>query len=177
MKKIAILLCVLIACYSCSSDDETDTVGDADDFELGVYRLTSFEIESSFDFDGDGDSSNDLLIETDCLQNERLAFTANNLVASISSSFLDIFVEIDTDSGELVQIVECEEEEDSVVLAFEIDGDNITIIDGTTVLIAGTIEGNQLIFEIQEGFIFESIEGGVEVILTESAVLTYTLQL
>ena len=178
MKKIAILCCITLAFLSCSSDDDSTNGGDDNgNLELGIYRLTSFETVSSFDFDGDGDSSNDLLIETGCLQNERLVFTDGNLVASISSSSLDIFVEIDTDSGELTQIVDCVEEEDSVVLAFEVNGNDISIIDGTTVLIAGVISGDQLIFEVPEGFIFETIESGVTVTLTETAVLTYTFQL
>ena len=176
MKKIALLLCLTIACLSCSSDDNDDTSNDDNLFELGIYRLTSFVTETSFDLDGDGDSSNDLLIETGCLQNERLVFTADGLVASLSSSFLDIFIEIDTDSGETIQAVECIEEAESTVLTFETEGNTITIFDGTQVLIAGVISGNQLIFEIPEGFGFESVDGDTTVTIIEDTILTYDFQ-
>lgn len=186
MKKILLNLAIVALIVSCGTDDEGDTVNDEMTGISGeTYLLTSFEAESSFDLDGDGDSSRDLLEETGCLQNERLVFGDNGIVTAISSSFLDIFVEVDSD-GNLMQFVECEMDVFQESLSFMQTGSTIVITDteeGEEIeeqdQTIGVIDGNTLVFTLQQGFVGELIDedspnGTTEV--EEMIVITYTRQ-
>jgi len=177
MKKIFALLAAFILCISCSSDDDSDQDG-GDINLIGTWLLTSFTTETAFDLDNDGDSSNDLLIETGCLQNETLVFAIDNTATAFSTTFLDIFVNIaigDDGSEEFVQIVNCEEDNFVTQLTWSINGNTVTISDGEETFNA-IIDGDELSFVLPEGSDLEVIEGDAIVDLIEDVTLTYTLQ-
>lgn len=184
MKKLVLSLAVVSLLFSCGTDDDggDDANGSTTDVSGETYILTSFETESSFDLDGDGDSSRDLLEETGCLQNELLVFGENGVVTAISSSFLDIFVEVDSE-GNTTQVVDCEIDNFQESLTYVQTGNTIVISDDeeddeddqTT----GVVDGDTIVFTLQSGFVGEfededSPNGTIEI--EETIVITYTQQ-
>ncbi len=166
---------LLAVTVSCSSDD--DASGDDSLVNGETYLLTSFVTETSFDLDGDGNSSNDLLIETGCLQNNRLVFSTDTTVTAINETFLDIYVSEDA-SGNLIQLVECEVDNESIALTFTQNGNAVSIVDEEETLV-GVVSGNTIVFTLNEGFVGEFLnddgsEGTFE--LEENIILTYTRQ-
>ena len=167
---------LLAITVSCSSDD--DSSNDDSLVNGETYLLTSFVTETSFDLDGDGNSSNDLLIETGCLQNNRLVFSTDATVMAINETFLDIYVSEDA-SGNLIQLVECEIDNESTTLTFTQNGSSVSIVENVEETIVGIVSGNTLVFTLNEGFVGEFLnddgsEGTFE--LEEDIVLTYTRQ-
>ena len=57
---ILLVLCIVVS--SCSSDDD----GNVTLAPEGQWLVTSLLIESSFDFNGDGNASRDMFQETSC---------------------------------------------------------------------------------------------------------------
>ncbi|WP_299678150.1 hypothetical protein [uncultured Dokdonia sp.] len=166
---------LLAISVSCSSDDDSSNDSILVDGE--TYLLTSFETETSFDLDGDGDASNDLLIETGCLQNNRLIFSTDNTATAVNETFLDIYVSEDA-SGNIVQLVECDIDNESIQLTFSQNGNTVNIVDAGETL-SGVVSGNTLVFTLNDGFVGEFLnedgsDGTFE--LEETIVLTYTRQ-
>lgn len=96
MKRIIpFFLLLLLIFASCSSDD-----GAAEEVSIvGAWTATSFITSGSFDLNGDGQESNDIIKELDCYRSV-LTFRAD---ATFSSSTSDIILEEDgTGSCDLV---------------------------------------------------------------------------
>ena len=74
MKKIVLTLLIASVLFSCKKDDDGNTEIAID----GIWRLTSFTTENAYDLNEDGTSSNDVISETSCYQNETLEFNADN---------------------------------------------------------------------------------------------------
>lgn len=166
---------LLAVTVSCSSDDDSSS-DDANGTIVGEFRMVSFESESSFDLDGDGNSSRDLLEETGCYQNETIIFSDNNTGVATSRSYAEISVDIEIVNGEdtTVQMVECIEEEDISNFVWAQVNNTITITVDGEAIVATSTTNNQLVFVIPAGFIGE-VEDDAEgsVFLTEDVTVTY----
>ena len=104
------ILCFLL--LSCHSDDDTNSP-----LAGQTYVITSYLLDTTMDFNGDGISSNDLLIETplfsplwldvfnDCLDIGSLRFEDQGIACPFGGGLI-LDVEED-DNGELIQIAGC----------------------------------------------------------------------
>lgn len=153
---------------------DTDGGGGDDPMDSLVgetYILTAFEVETAIDLNGDGMASNELISEAGCYENETIFFDSETMLTATSTSFLELFVEIDGDT--VTQMIDCIEEEEITNSSYVVDG-NIITIDG----IEGVISGIQIIFTVPDGFFGEVISddgmGTVEIL--EDITFTYTLQ-
>lgn len=94
---VSVIVCFLL--MSCNSDDDTSSP-----LAGQTYVITSYQLDTVMDFNGDGMSSNDLLIETplfsteqeleffiSCLEGERLQFVEEGIACSfVNSLFLEV---------------------------------------------------------------------------------------
>lgn len=158
-------------CMVDPGDDGGDDGGD-DTLVGQTYLLTAFEVETAIDLNGDGMANTELITESSCYMNETLFFNDETNVTATSTSFLEIFVDIDG-NDELVQTIECINEEEITPSLYSVDGNAITI-DGVT----GTISGSQIILTIADSFFGEFItnDGTGTIDVVEDVTFTYTLQ-
>ncbi|RZJ66306.1 MAG: hypothetical protein EOO50_10260 [Flavobacterium sp.] len=70
MKKITYFLLALAGCMwaGCSSDDDGNNNNQNADI-VGTYRMTAFNSPTAIDYDDDGDSSVNMMTESDCYNN------------------------------------------------------------------------------------------------------------
>lgn len=174
MKNFFKLLTVslLAISVSCSSDDDSSS----NDSVEGTFRLVAFEVETSIDLDGDGDSSTNLIEETGCYQNETVTFNNDNTGVAITRSFLDIHVDISVETGgeeTFFQVIDCVEEEESSNFLWSQNGSIVTItVDGESTNF--TFNGDELSFTLPSGFFAEVIEGNADTVqITEDVTFRY----
>ncbi|WP_299765996.1 hypothetical protein [uncultured Dokdonia sp.] len=156
------------------------TGGDDDDDGVNIvgrtYLLTTFTTTSELDFNGDGIATTDLLAETGCFQNETIFFNDETNATAMSTSFLNIVVEEDS-NGNLVQLSECIDQVENTETGYVRDGNTLNF-DDFGEEIPGIISGNQIIFSFTDAFLGEFIndtgDGTVEV--SEDLVIIYTAQ-
>lgn len=147
--------------------------GDGDDSLVGqTYLLTAFEVETALDLDGDGVANTELIAESSCYMNETLFFNDATNATAISTSFLEIFVEVD-DNDDFIQTIQCVEEEVTTPSTYTVNGTSITIAG-----VEGVISGDQIILTVPDNFFAEFIsdDGTDTVTLLEDVTFTYTLQ-
>lgn len=157
-------------------DCTMDTGGDddpVDDNLVGrTYLLTAFQIESEIDLNNDGNFTNDFIVETGCYQNETIFFDDETSLTVFSTSFLELFVDVDI-NGNVTQEATCVMEEETSMSSYVVDG-NVITIDG----IEGIISNTQIIFTVPDGYFGELISddgtGSFEIL--EDVTFTYTLQ-
>lgn len=79
MKKLSILALAFAGCFlgACSDDDGDNTP----DF-VGTYELTAYTAPLPIDYDDDGDSSSNLLNESNCFANSTLTIRSNGTYTS-----------------------------------------------------------------------------------------------
>ncbi|MCT4630002.1 hypothetical protein [Winogradskyella sp.] len=145
--KIQLLLvfitCLIIA--SCSSDDE----GNVTLTPEGQWLVSSLLVESSFDFDGDGNASRDLFQETSCYDGNFIEFFDSGNV-TIDIDFTYIFVNNNNE-----QDFECQNGF-GLSSTWTQNGNVITVTnDNEQGNIVGTISGNTLTVTILNGFEME----------------------
>ncbi len=80
--KFSMLCLTALLVFSCSSDDEG---GSESASIVGAWSITSFQTSQSYDLNGDGESSNDLVKELDCFTSV-VAFTEAGTFSSTSSN-------------------------------------------------------------------------------------------
>lgn len=155
--------------------DDDDDDDDSVNIVGRTYLLTSFTTTSALDLNEDGVATTDFLEETACFQNQTIFFNDEMNLTTMSTSFVNIIVDVDSD-GNFTQVVECIEEEEITEATYTRDGNMLTVEDMGQ--ITGTISGNQIVFTLPEGFIGELInetgDGTFE--LTEEIVFVYTAQ-
>lgn len=152
-------------------DDGGDDDDPMDSLVGETYLLTAFEVETAIDLDGDGVPSTELIGETGCYLNETIFFDTETELTATSTSFLELFVEVDGDV--VTQMIDCIEEEEITNSSYVLDGTTITI-DG----IVGVVSSTQIIFTVPDGFFGEIVsdDGMGTVELLEDITFTYTLQ-
>ncbi len=171
MKKTFIFsLSILFSCFVLNSCDpwEDDSYHESTGaVELtGTWKLTTLNLTIPYDFNGDGTENTDLMVETNCYQNELMDFADDGTGISTSNSYADITIE-----GENFT-TECIEETEETPFTWIQDQNNITItVDGQT--LNAIFIGNTLAFTIPEGFFAsDGEEGGVEIL--QDIIFTYT---
>ncbi|MBO0320738.1 DUF5004 domain-containing protein [Muricauda sp. CAU 1633] len=89
-----ILFSLILITFSCSNDSEGDeSEVDEPITMVGTWQLTSYTFENSYDFNGDGTSSNDFIEETNCFTDVRIIFnedgTGEQIATSLSFTIID----------------------------------------------------------------------------------------
>lgn len=133
----------------------------------GVWKLTELNLETPYDFNGDGTSNTNLMVETNCYQNELMSFLPNNngIISSTSYAFVSI-------DGENFS-VECIEETEDTSFEWSQEENNVSILIGEATMV-GTLNGNKLTYVIPEGFYASNEEGSVEIL--QDITFVYTKQ-
>lgn len=86
MKKLPLLLLAIAGCItavSCSDDDDGNN-GSAD--IAGTYRMTAFNVPTAIDYDEDGDSSVNMMTESNCYNNTVMTINQNGTYTSTYNS-------------------------------------------------------------------------------------------
>ncbi|TXE20018.1 hypothetical protein ES692_01800 [Psychroserpens burtonensis] len=177
MKKLFLSLFVLtglVLTTACSSDDDGGN-GNTNADVAGTWKLTSLLTQSSLDINNDGNSSNDLLVESDCYLDDSLVFGASGIGSIISNSFLEVEAELVVGTtDEFTYSINCFIEEDIYAMTYTVSGNTVTIVDEDMFTVVGTVSGNTFNFVIPEGY--EIVDEDFEVVLEEDLTFTYTKQ-
>ncbi|WP_046756387.1 hypothetical protein [Kordia jejudonensis] len=172
MKKLVLLTVLSIFLISCSSDDDAA----AEITLTGTWRMTSFEVENSYDFNGDGTASRDLISETNCYQNETILINANGTATATSTSYLDVTAELVVGTtDEFTYTLDCVNETDIFLLNWSSNGSSVTFQDEYGDIVNATFDlNNQFSFVIPQGF--EIFSDGFSVVTEENVRVVYTRQ-
>ncbi|WP_447637035.1 hypothetical protein [Flavobacterium microcysteis] len=94
MKRFFLMGLGAMLALSCSSDDDSDTLSNA--AIEGTWKLTKYELPSSFDLNNDGTASNNLLTEVSCTSNSSLVFNAGS---TVNFNFSEIYIDLEPVAG------------------------------------------------------------------------------
>lgn len=143
--KIQLLIIILtISLTSCSSDDANTTVP-----PTGKWLVTLLTIESSFDFNEDGQATRDLFTETDCYNGNFVEFFEDGEV-DIDVDLANIFV--DTNDEPTFECLNGFTETST----WTQNGSTITVINGGGQgNLIGEMSGNTLTVTVSNGFALE----------------------
>ncbi|OAB80508.1 lipocalin family protein [Cochleicola gelatinilyticus] len=173
MKNFLSLLAIALVITSCSSDD--DNGGETASL-VGTWKMTSFGGESTIDIDMDGSASSNLLIETNCYQNETLTFADNGTGVSTSTSYAEITLDISSDAPEGGEYtIECIEEIEISPLTFTQSGNTVDI-DSDGESIEAELSGNTMTIVIPSGYFVDVVEGDGSAVLIEDLTIVYQKQ-
>src|SRR5690606_8985173 len=91
-------------------------------------KMTAFNTENAYDLNGDGTISSDVMGQTNCYQNETIVFNSNNTGAEMSTSRLDINLELVAGSAnEYEYNVECVSENSTKAFTWTNNGNTVII--------------------------------------------------
>ncbi len=171
MKKLVTLILVAAIFVSCSSDDDDGGVAIE-----GTWKMTAFKTQNAYDLNGDGIISNDVMGQTNCFQNETLIFNANNTGADMSTSRLEIELELVAGTtDEYEYSIECVSENTTTAFTWSQNGDTVIVTqaDGT---LTGTQVGNEITFSLPNGYPIPVEQGGGTATITEDLTIIYQKQ-
>lgn len=171
MKKLVTLILVAAIFVSCSSDDDDGGVAIE-----GTWKMTAFTTQNAYDLNGDGIISNDVMGQTNCFQNETLVFNANGTGADMSTSRLDIELELvagTTDEYEYT--IECISENTTTAFTWTQNGDTVIVTQADATL-TGTQVGNEITFSLPNGYPIPVEQGDGTAIITEDLTIVYEKQ-
>lgn len=170
MKKILIAVCSILTLSACTNDEELYV---PDPIEVGIegtWKLTSILVETPVDLNGDGTSSNDFIVESDCYTNETLVFNPDMTGLNVSTSYLSLTVNVDFPTDATITS-ECILEDETVNFTWTQNGNNIVFTDETGSY-PGTLANNKLTITIPNGQIY--FDNELNVVLMEDLTLVYT---
>ncbi|WP_179008349.1 lipocalin family protein [Winogradskyella forsetii] len=179
MKKIILGLFILTSLSvttSCSSDDDDNTSSNIE----GTWKLTAWNVSgTSYDLNNDGTVSTNLLEEMNCYNNETIVFN-NNVATIMSTSYADIYAELEVGStSEYMYTIECENEVSTDVATYSVNGNTITVTstyeeDGTVYEdnVVGTLNGNSMSFVIEEGLYIT--DSNFDAVVAQDLTFVYT---
>ena len=172
MKKLLLFSVLSIFLFSCSSDDDTTPPPTI----AGTWKMTLYEVETPYDFNGDGTANRDLITETNCYQNETILFNADGTAVATSTSYLEVIAELVVGTtDQFTYTFNCENETDIFPLNWSLEGSNLTFQDEDGFIINATQDSvNQISFVIPEGF--EIFTSGFNVVTEEDIRVVYTRQ-
>lgn len=134
----------------------------------GTWKLTSLTIAEAYDINGDGNATTDFMAETNCYQNELMAFSPNQTGIITSNSYANLTL---TDT---VITSECIEEVDITPITWVQNTNTITITSEGESYNASLNE-NTLTFTITNGFmVMEEDENGETI--EKDLIFVYTKQ-
>lgn len=108
MKNFKLSMMALIACLglaSCSSDDEGTNTGEVSSDLVGTFELTAMNVPFEQDYDNDGDSNTNLVLEGTCYNDSWISFHSDGTYdEGYSSSILgagglNLDCDVETSSG------------------------------------------------------------------------------
>jgi len=173
MKKVLSLLAITLVLISCSGDDDNKSSNVSVE---GTWKMTVFGGETAVDIDMDGDSSNNLITETGCYENETFVFNADGTGMVNSTSYVDIQLDIVAGStDEYEYTIECVQENDSTTMTWTQNGSSITVISDDASF-SGTKDGDKITFVIPNGYDLEVVEGDGTAFLIEDLTIVYEKQ-
>lgn len=159
---LCVALCIVFFVSCSSKDDDTET---PNSIPVGAWELTSLVIESSFDFNGDGTSSRDLVAETDCYDGDFIDIMADGTTRIVSGL---TFISVDNN---LQPTFNCRPGFDRTTTWTQ--SDNQIVVENGLVDIVGTISGNTITAVITNGFEIEKLNGTTVEDDFETMTLTY----
>jgi len=163
----------ILLLVSCGTDDDDNN--NSTQVE-GTWKLTAWNSSTPLDLNEDGTASTNLLDEVNCLNDETIVFSGENMATVFSTSYLDIEITLEigtTDSYEFD--VDCELEEDTFNLTYTRTVNSIILTeDGDAEGLVGSISGNQLSFQLTEEF--EIYDENFNVVDTVDLTIVYTKQ-
>ncbi len=181
-----ITLSLLISVFSCDNEPLTDfdltnppqnnggTNPSGEVSIVGTWKMTAWNVPEGQDINQDGITSNNLLDEMDCYNNETILFNSNNTAVSTSTSYADIELNLVVGTtNEFDYSITCVPEIETTDLTWTQTGNIVT----TTALGASTnltLNGNELSFLIPEGFTVVSDDSSTTVI--QDLTIVYTKQ-
>ena len=134
--KVYISLLVSLFFINCSSDS-TDMGEVPEEFSVvGTWKLTSYTFENRYDFNKDGTSSNDFMLETACFDNNTITLNANRTGESIVPAALEFSF-----TGPNEYIMSCSSSLTKDPLTWSVEGDVLTV-QGSVSAYKATIDGN-----------------------------------
>ncbi|WP_298508468.1 hypothetical protein [uncultured Kordia sp.] len=172
MRKLILLSALSLFLFACSSDDDAPAV----DPLLGTWRMTSYEVENEYDFNGDGTASREIISESNCYQNETILINEGGTATVFTNSFLTVVANlVPGTTDEFTYTLDCENDSDIFTLLWSKNGSTLTFIDDDQSNITATmISENQFSFTVSGGF--EIYSGGFNVVSEEDVTITYTKQ-
>lgn len=98
MKKIALFAFAgLLSLASCSEDDSTAV--NTETSIVGTWKLTSFNMNESFDLNNDGTASTSLISESGCYNNSNIVFNSNGIAyATIEELEINLDIVVGTEN-------------------------------------------------------------------------------
>jgi len=154
-------------------DCDDDAVNNAD--LEGTWLLTAWIGTEPIDLNNDGTESTNFLEEMECYTNETLVFNNDNTGQSISTSFADIDIFLETGSDSEVDFsVDCIEENETDNFTWS-QADNTVSITNDFGTNDWTLDGNTLSIVIPEGFSVEN-DQDADVSITQDLTFVYTKQ-
>lgn len=146
----------------------------------GTWLLTAWNGEEPIDLNGDGTENINFLDEMDCYDNETMEFNTDGTGMSHSTSYADIFMELEVGTTDSYYFqVDCIDEVDDTNFTWTQSGNTITIsVDdglGGTEQMQWTLDGNELSITIPEGF-YVSASDDATVTTIQDLTFVYTKQ-
>lgn len=172
--KLIALLLVSVITFSCGSDDD----GDSGTISInGTWKMTAFLSENAYDLNSDGTSSNNVIVETGCYDNELIIINSDGTSTVISNSYLDIILELVAGTTDQFEYVfNCVLENETLQLDWILDGTTVSFLDGNDVVAEATLSNNTLTFVLPGAYDVDVEENGVIVTITEDLTYIYTKQ-
>lgn len=169
MKKITLLFFTILLVISCESNQEDPTEDVPCNFQGRTYVATSFLLDTTFDLDGDGIFSNDVLDEDVWCLETSISFDENDSVAPLVSRSLRPSVDFDANANP-IQTFSCGVGDGANSTCFR-NVNRITLIFNGNVTSTGIISenGNVLTFELSARRVF----GFFEVITEDGNIVNY----
>ena len=172
MKKLLLFPVLSLFLFACSSDDDAAPI----DPLVGTWRMTAYEVENSYDFNGDGTASRNLIAETNCYQNETIQINAGGAAIATSNSYLSVVAELVVGTtDQYTYTSNCEMETDITPLNWTLNGSTLSFQEDDGYIVTGTLDSNnQFTFIIPEGF--EIYTAGFNAVTEEDVRIIYTKQ-
>ena len=174
MRKLILLSALSLFLFACSSDDDnaTPTV----DPILGTWKMTSFEVENSYDFNGDGTASRELISETNCYQNETIQINEGGNAIAFSNSILTVIADLVAGTtDQYTYTVTCESEAEITPADWTLNGTSLSFQEEDGFTVTATYNGsNEFLIVVSEGF--DIFSGAFNAVSEEDVTITYTKQ-
>ena len=162
-----ILALLILAAFSCSSDDSNDAPAVT---IIETWKVTAIATANTYDLNNDGSATSDLITELGCTINQTITLKSDNTGTIKASTVFTIFegTTVGTFEGLCLNTDELTED----FSWSETETSRTYTTNGT--IFTGTLFGNQLVFIASEFPIYNN--AGDDIVDTDSLQITYTLQ-
>ena len=165
---LLLLLAITFSFNACQSDDDNN---EAQTTAKGTWRMQSLELGSEYDFNGDGTASNDIISETNCLQNETYSFGIDGNGVFNSTESLDIELTVDSNTNGVTYSIDCIAEDPfSEAFTWQQQGNSMTLMMFGEEL-TGTIDQDTMTLVFDEAYIVEVYDGSTVTEVSEPITL------